>query len=142
MSEDFAKKGITSEQLLINSVLLQVKILLEQHHRKLSEYDLSQLNLPENQIRKNLLKLLTEELNILVNDDDLRKIELLNENQRKIFDKIMDHIKKNLKQSQLASLLRLTRLIIWDEIPMTHRHAVEALDRTLKDLMECDLPFG
>ncbi|XP_021986331.1 uncharacterized protein LOC110882676 [Helianthus annuus] len=33
----------------------------------------------------------------------------------------------------LAQLLRMTKLIIWDEAPMTHRHCFEALDRTLRD---------
>ncbi|XP_052620798.1 uncharacterized protein LOC111886898 [Lactuca sativa] len=50
--------------------------------------------------------------------------------------------------SELASLLRKTSLIIWDEAPMIHKHAFEALDRTLKDIFKCDdsrnsnLPFG
>ncbi|CAH1435945.1 unnamed protein product [Lactuca virosa] len=35
----------------------------------------------------------------------------------------------------LANLLRKTSLIIWDESPMIHKHAFEALDRTLKDVL-------
>ncbi|XP_058742091.1 uncharacterized protein LOC131614535 [Vicia villosa] len=35
----------------------------------------------------------------------------------------------------VADLLRQTKLIIWDEAPMAHKHAFEALDRTLKDVM-------
>ncbi|PIA30416.1 hypothetical protein AQUCO_05600100v1 [Aquilegia coerulea] len=46
------------------------------------------------------------------------------------------------KQSELAALLREASIIIWDEAPMTHRYAFEALDITLKDLLNCDLPFG
>jgi len=48
----------------------------------------------------------------------------------------------------LASLLQVARLIIWDEAPMTHRHAFEAVDRTLRDLMKAvdplleEKPFG
>nr|KAJ0205698.1 hypothetical protein LSAT_V11C500279930 [Lactuca sativa] len=38
--------------------------------------------------------------------------------------------------SELASLLRKTSLIIWDEAPMIHKHAFEALDRTLKDIFK------
>ncbi|KAL7602055.1 hypothetical protein Lser_V15G21000 [Lactuca serriola] len=47
----------------------------------------------------------------------------------------------------LASLIRKTSLIIWDEAPMIHKHAFEALDRTLKDVLRCenssisDIPF-
>ena len=46
------------------------------------------------------------------------------------------------KQSHLAKLLKLTKLIIWDEVPMMNRYNIEALDRTLRDLTEHDLPFG
>jgi ATP-dependent DNA helicase PIF1 len=33
-------------------------------------------------------------------------------------------------------------MIVWDEAPMSHRYALEAIDRTLRDLMDNDLPFG
>jgi hypothetical protein len=33
-------------------------------------------------------------------------------------------------------------LIIWDEVAMTKRQAVEALDRTLQDITGCGSPFG
>ncbi|KAL7601903.1 hypothetical protein Lser_V15G26956 [Lactuca serriola] len=51
-------------------------------------------------------------------------------------------------KSDLASLVRKTSLIIWDEAPMVHKHAFEALDRTLKDILKCvnptnsNIPFG
>ncbi|KAD4384901.1 hypothetical protein E3N88_25069 [Mikania micrantha] len=35
-------------------------------------------------------------------------------------------------------LLKQTRLIIWDEAPMTHKHAFEALDRTMNDVVSSD----
>ena len=35
------------------------------------------------------------------------------------------------KQSGLAKLFDLARLIIWDEAPMVHRQAIEAVDRML-----------
>ena len=41
-----------------------------------------------------------------------------------------------------AKLLRRATLIIWDEAPMTHRHAFEAVDRTLIDIMQKDCLFG
>lgn len=46
------------------------------------------------------------------------------------------------KQSGTAELLRQVSLIIWDEVAMTKRQAVEMLDRSLQDIMECSLPFG
>ena len=36
--------------------------------------------------------------------------------------------------SDIADLLKQTKLIIWDEAPMIHKHAFEALDRTMKDV--------
>ncbi|MDQ1532071.1 MAG: hypothetical protein QOE37_2176 [Microbacteriaceae bacterium] len=50
------------------------------------------------------------------------------------------------KGSPLHDVLKQTGIIIWDEVPMQHKHAVEALDRTLKDLFHVkdvpDKPFG
>lgn len=46
------------------------------------------------------------------------------------------------KQSELAQVLRETGIIIWDETPMQHRHAIEALNRTLQDILNNDKPFG
>ena len=34
--------------------------------------------------------------------------------------------------TQRAHLIRCSDLIVWDELPMTHRYCVEALNRTLK----------
>ncbi|SCV72756.1 BQ2448_4293 [Microbotryum intermedium] len=39
------------------------------------------------------------------------------------------------KESELANLLRSASLIIWDEAPMAHRYAVEAVDRMLRDCL-------
>jgi hypothetical protein len=47
-----------------------------------------------------------------------------------------------LKESHRAALLRMTRLIIWDEMTMQHRNAPEAVDRTLRDICDNDAPFG
>ncbi|XP_004301981.1 PREDICTED: ATP-dependent DNA helicase PIF1-like [Fragaria vesca subsp. vesca] len=46
------------------------------------------------------------------------------------------------KQSPLAQLVRDSTAIIWDEAPMTNRHAFEALDRTFCDIMGVEIPFG
>ncbi|GMF46074.1 unnamed protein product [Phytophthora fragariaefolia] len=37
-------------------------------------------------------------------------------------------------QSHLKGLIQRASLVIWDEAPMTHRHAFEAVDRTLRDI--------
>uniref|UniRef100_A0A8I6XRH8 ATP-dependent DNA helicase n=1 Tax=Hordeum vulgare subsp. vulgare TaxID=112509 RepID=A0A8I6XRH8_HORVV len=46
------------------------------------------------------------------------------------------------KQSGTAELLKQASLIIWDEVAMTKRQAVETLDRSLQDIMGRRLPFG
>jgi hypothetical protein len=33
-------------------------------------------------------------------------------------------------------------LIIWDEVAMTKGQSIEMLDRSLQDIMGCELPFG
>ena len=46
------------------------------------------------------------------------------------------------KHSQKSVVLKRENLIIWDEAPLTHCHALELVDRLLKDLMDSNLPFG
>ncbi|SCZ98126.1 BZ3500_MvSof-1268-A1-R1_Chr3-3g06589 [Microbotryum saponariae] len=46
------------------------------------------------------------------------------------------------RESDLALMLRSTKLIIWDEAPKAHRFAMEAVDRLLRDLRETEELFG
>ncbi len=46
------------------------------------------------------------------------------------------------KQDDLVALIRQTKLILWDEAPMTNKLAFEAVDRTLRDLTDKNEPFG
>nr|XP_025611281.1 uncharacterized protein LOC112703866 [Arachis hypogaea] len=46
------------------------------------------------------------------------------------------------KQSNLAKLIRQTTAIIWDEAPMANKETMESLDRTLRDILENNNPFG
>src|SRR5258707_10312514 len=46
------------------------------------------------------------------------------------------------KNTQLADLITHTDLVIWDEAPMVHRHNIEAVDRSFRDLRNSDKPFG
>ena len=36
----------------------------------------------------------------------------------------------------------MAKLIVWDEAPMSHRYLLEALDRTLRDIMQEDSLMG
>jgi len=43
------------------------------------------------------------------------------------------------KQKDLAKLIRVVAAIIWDEAPNDKQ---KPLDQTLKDILDCDAPFG
>jgi hypothetical protein len=47
-----------------------------------------------------------------------------------------------IEQSKLGKLIETVEMIIWDEAPMTHRFAFEALDQTLHDLRNSQEPMG
>ena len=46
------------------------------------------------------------------------------------------------KQSALARLLKRAKLLVWDEACMSSIYVIECVDRSLRDICSCDLPFG
>ena len=42
----------------------------------------------------------------------------------------------------MHKVLLETKLIIWDEVPMQHKYAADAVDRNIRDLLGNDVPFG
>ena len=46
------------------------------------------------------------------------------------------------KDSHMHEVLRQTKIIIWDEVPMQHKHAVHSVDRALRDLLGNEMAFG
>jgi hypothetical protein len=46
------------------------------------------------------------------------------------------------KGSDLHEVLKHTDIIIWDEVPMQHKHCIEAVDRTLQDVLDNPQTFG
>ncbi|XP_060210456.1 uncharacterized protein LOC132637377 [Lycium barbarum] len=46
------------------------------------------------------------------------------------------------KQSSLATLIRDSKLIVWDEVSMAKKKMIEAFDKLLKDLMSTNILFG
>ncbi|XP_044597462.1 uncharacterized protein LOC123274027 [Cotesia glomerata] len=46
------------------------------------------------------------------------------------------------KQSDMAHVIREAKLIVWDECTMAHKNAIEALNRTLKDIRNSDRIMG
>ncbi|KAG5064126.1 hypothetical protein JHK85_005309 [Glycine max] len=62
-----------------------------------------------------------------------------------------DHVLQNstcnvVQSSELAKLLKVTKLIIWDEAHMAHKFCFETLEKSLRDIMSSsnyrDSPFG
>lgn len=53
-----------------------------------------------------------------------------------------DQMLKIQAQSTQAQLLRRASVILWDEAAMGNKHHLDALDRTLRDFMHVDEPFG
>jgi hypothetical protein len=45
-------------------------------------------------------------------------------------------------QGTLAELIRLCKLVVWDEAPMCNKYAFEAVDRCFKDIMKSECLFG
>ncbi|XP_060170805.1 uncharacterized protein LOC132601756 [Lycium barbarum] len=46
------------------------------------------------------------------------------------------------KQSGAAKLIRKEKLLIWDEAPIAKRQTIETVDRSFRDIMDIDKPFG
>ena len=46
------------------------------------------------------------------------------------------------RRSNAYPLLQKTSIIIWDEVPMQHKYAVDAVNRTIQDLLRNNSPFG
>ncbi|XP_021975421.1 uncharacterized protein LOC110870547 [Helianthus annuus] len=82
----------------------------------------------------------------------LMKLSKLSMVTKEVFSLSMDTVERVKdfygRHYQLHYDLKETKLIIWDEAPMVHKHAFEALDRTLEDIFNCDTsknsetPFG
>ena len=71
--------------------------------------------------------------------DRICRLQMTSPSHRRIHEQSSCNIGK---QSNLADVIRRTKLIIFDEVPMQHRHVVEALDRSLQDIMGNQKTFG
>ena len=56
--------------------------------------------------------------------------------------RIQDPVCNISKGTGKAELLKRCKLIVWDEVTMSHKNAFTALDKTMKDLRENDFLFG
>src|SRR6266542_4143082 len=46
------------------------------------------------------------------------------------------------QQSDLAELIKQTKLIIWNEAPMAYRFTFKAVNRSFRDIIQIDKPFS
>ncbi|KAK8953772.1 hypothetical protein KSP39_PZI002518 [Platanthera zijinensis] len=46
------------------------------------------------------------------------------------------------KTSSMQELLQQCSAILWDEAPMSHKHIFKAVDRSFRDVLDTNLPFG
>ncbi|XP_019086315.1 PREDICTED: uncharacterized protein LOC104720511 [Camelina sativa] len=161
------KLHLTEEQLK-NYTLLEIEKILQQHDKTLSDFP--DMPMPDKELMKELNNsYLMEEKGYDKDEQQTEHDRLfvsLNDEQRLVFHAVMDSIENGdgrffflngpgglalqlcfsqegaqpTQGSMLAELLRKTDLIIWDEAPMTHRFAFEAVDRSLRDLLAEDDP--
>ncbi|XP_073059734.1 uncharacterized protein [Primulina eburnea] len=93
MCEDYGRE-ISSNNLIINKLLLEIRRLLHQYKKKLDDFDLPSISADFLQ-DTTLPRIIEDELSYQISDDDLRSIERLNAQQRIAFDTIVESITHN-----------------------------------------------
>lgn len=91
MSEDYVHDGIPNGQLLQNFVLRHIDDVLQQQNMPVAQFDLPPFTEPPdlNRISKPML----EELFIPITEEDINSKNLLTDEQKRIFDYVMDKVK-------------------------------------------------
>uniref|UniRef100_A0A453NEN0 ATP-dependent DNA helicase n=1 Tax=Aegilops tauschii subsp. strangulata TaxID=200361 RepID=A0A453NEN0_AEGTS len=160
MSEDY-RRTQSNEAALEQMVLRDIRDLLQSMGKDIKLYGLPDLVDADGSSNFDNTEV-TEERQVKVDQEHLDLFSCLNNEQLAGFNDIMDHVTNQksqsrfkipikltdnsmcsfTKQSGTTELLKQASLIIWDEVAMTKRQAVETLDRSLQDIMECSLPFG
>ncbi|XP_075658771.1 uncharacterized protein LOC142628592 [Castanea sativa] len=173
MVENYPSLSITTDVVCTNRLLNDLKLLLSQHGRRITEFDLLTITATSDE-SSSMPRIIQDELTIPMDDEELILVDKLNNDKKFAYNTIMEVIQPTSgiaailllggrtahsrfkiplileasstcsisKQSDLAELIRRAVVLIWDEAPMVNRRALEALDRTLQDLMEINSPFG
>ncbi|XP_022013728.1 uncharacterized protein LOC110913191 [Helianthus annuus] len=131
---------ISSSNLLVHQELLYNKDLLQDEHSTL----LSSLTSKQRCVYETVIAAVEHQRggNIVLNVASSGIASLLLSGGRTAHSRFIIPINVNedsvysiQPNGDLAQLLRMTKLIISDEAPMTHRHCFEALDRKLRDIL-------
>uniref|UniRef100_A0A453R0B5 ATP-dependent DNA helicase n=1 Tax=Aegilops tauschii subsp. strangulata TaxID=200361 RepID=A0A453R0B5_AEGTS len=148
MSEDY-RRTQSNEAALEQMVLRDIRDLLQSMGKDIKLYGLPDLVDADGSSNFDNTEV-TEERQVKVDQEHLDLFSCLNNEQLAGFNDIMDHVTNQKSQIFVVdgpggtgkTYLYKASLIIWDEVAMTKRQAVETLDRLLQDIMECSLPFG
>ncbi|XP_039789046.1 ATP-dependent DNA helicase PIF1-like [Panicum virgatum] len=161
MSEDF-RRICDNSSIVEQMVLRDISYHLTSMGKDIKHYGLPEIHQTEEERSRDHYRELTEEHNLGFDEDHLKIVDTLNAEQMadgpsgtgktylyktliakvRSMNLIAVAIATSALQSKVAQLIRRASLIIWDEVAMTKRQAVEALDRSLRDIMGCDMPFG
>ncbi|XP_076903339.1 uncharacterized protein LOC143558377 [Bidens hawaiensis] len=120
---------ILNEQQLKNLALLEIENFLISNNSSLRRYQ--QMPFPD-------METISRATNPLMVEELSYDTKTMNNEFNNLFDSLTDEQRGVKGNTDVYELLKKTSLIIWDEAPMIHKHAFEALDRTLNDVMHVD----
>ncbi|XP_058733727.1 uncharacterized protein LOC131605382 [Vicia villosa] len=128
---------------LKNLTLIAIEEMLQSNRRSLHEF--KDMPYPDSYVTRDIgNRLIYDERDYNVNDERKNFTALFKaltggrtaHSKFKISVPTLDNSTCNIdKNTEHAQLLQATDVIIWDEAPMAHKNCFEALDKTLKDLM-------
>ena len=87
MGQDYPTSSSSNNRVIINLLLRDLNALLQQHGKRICDYDLPQIDMSMNS--SSTLTNIQDELAVHVPPEDLQSIQTLNNDQRTAFDTIM-----------------------------------------------------
>ncbi|OMO65295.1 DNA helicase PIF1, ATP-dependent [Corchorus olitorius] len=136
--------AVMSEADLWDRLLIKIDDILHRYGSSLAEKNLPLPRANSASYRED--RLLLEEMSYARDElerDRQSYVNSLNSQQASIYNAIMASVVASdpkwstcdiFKWTQLARLIQSTKIIVWDEAPMMHRHCIEAVDRSLRDV--------
>ncbi|CAN6585852.1 unnamed protein product [Malus baccata var. baccata] len=145
MVEDYSVSSTINNTSILNKLLQDLNELLVQHSKSVSDYDLPQIT--QDYVRDNTLpRIIQDEVSLDISEADLNAQPYCQAEAHSRFKIPLSPDASSTCsisiQSDLAELIRKTSAAVWDKAPMAHMFAFETLNRTFKDIIGVDLPFG
>ncbi|KAL0320144.1 UNVERIFIED_CONTAM: hypothetical protein Sradi_5275900 [Sesamum radiatum] len=126
MIEDYPSSSNINNLYIMNKFLHDINDILQQHKRSVKGFDLPQMSEGFEDLRA-ISSVIEHELSIPISDGDLYGSRVLN---AEMMDALFGNC--NIRPS----------ISYYDEAPMENRKAFETVDRTFRDMLGVDLPFG